>query len=131
MLARNTVFKSLYAILIILLSANSGLAQHEKVEAAEKLMIWQLEALKNKNYQQFIEHGNKSFKEFMDEYSFDSIILQRRAKIARGYSLEYLGDIKSIGMRKHLWKVHITGDKYQLLGSLSLSHGKIVGFNLE
>lgn len=67
----------------------------------------------------------------MDEYSFDSLIMQRRAKLVKGFKLEYLGDIRSIGMRKHLWKVHITDDKYQLLGSLSLSHGKVVGFNLE
>jgi len=131
LLYKKSVFMLFFPILGLLLSANTLSAQDEKVETAEKLIIFQLEALKAEDYKKFIEHGNKAFKEFMDEYSFDSLIMQRRAKIEKGYRLEYLGDIKSIGMRKHLWKVHITGDEYQLLGSLSLSHGKVVGFNLE
>ena len=67
----------------------------------------------------------------MHEYSFDTIKLQRGAKIGKGYQLEYLGTIRRIGMREHLWKIYINGDKYELLGSLSLSHGKVVGFNLD
>ena len=124
-------FKKSVVILVILLLAGIASGQDEKVEDAEKLMIFQLEALKAEDHKKFIEHGNKAFKEFMDEFSFDSLVMQRKAKISKGYKLEYLGDIRSIGMRKHLWKLHITGDKYQLLGSLSLSHGKVVGFNLE
>jgi hypothetical protein len=131
MLIRKAVLTGIFVVFALLLSTNPGFAQNETVETATKLMIWQLEALKKVDYQKFIERGNKAFKEFMDEYSFDSLKMQRGAKIAKGYRLEYLGDIRSIGMRKHLWKVHIIGDKYQLLGSLSLSHGKVVGFNLE
>ena len=118
-------------IAAVLLATGTSFAQNESMETAEKLMIFQLEALKNEDHQKFIEHGNKAFKEFMDKYFFDSLVMQRKAKITKGYRLEYLGDIRSIGMRRHLWRVHITGDKYQLLGSLTLSHGKVVGFNLE
>lgn len=128
---KKAVFILFMVTMALFLSASPGPAQEETAEAAEKLMIWQLEALKNEDHQQFVEHGNKAFKEFMDENSFDSLIMQRRAKIAKGYKLEYLGAIRSIGMRKHLWRVNITGDKYQLLGSLSVSHGKVVGFDLE
>jgi len=96
------------------------------VETAEKLMIWQLEALKSKDRRQFTEHRNKAFKDLMDEYAFDSLVMQRREKVAKGYSLEYLGAIRSIGMRKYLWKVHITGDKYQLLGSDTFKRAKIL-----
>ncbi len=124
-------FYCLFITVTLILSVNSGFSQNETVETAEKLMKWQLDALKNENYKEFVEHGNKAFKEYMDKYSFDSLVMQRKGKIEKGYRLEYLGDIRSIGTRKHLWKVHITGEKYQLLGSLSLSHGKIIGFNLE
>ena len=128
---RKTVFNLFMVMIALLLSAHPGPAQEETAAAAEKLMIWQLEALKNEDHQQFIEHGNKAFKELMDEHSFESLVMQRRAKLARGYKLEYFGAIRSIGMQKHLWRVNITGDKYQLLGSLSVSHGKVVGFDLE
>ena len=46
--------KVLFAIFILFFSANPGLAQQETAETAERLMLWQLEALKNENYQQFI-----------------------------------------------------------------------------
>jgi hypothetical protein len=131
MLIKNSIFKGLIVISALLLAASSGFAQDEAAETAEKLMIWQLEAVKDGDYQRFIEHGNKAFKEFMDEYLFDTFKLQRGAKMAKGYKLEYLGTIRRIGMREHLWKIYISGDKYELLGSLSLSHGKVVGFNLD
>jgi len=105
-------------------------AQDEPVETAEKLILGQLAALNEGDYPAFVQNGNNAFKQFMDTYTFDSFKMQRGAKLAKGYRLEYLGDIRRIGMREHLWKVHISGDKYQLFGSLSLSHGKVVGFNL-
>ena len=131
MVIRNAVFRGLLVILLLLLAANFGFAQDVTAETAEKLIIWQLASLKDGDYQRFIEHGNKAFKELMDEYSFDTFKMQREGKIAKGYKLEYLGAIRRIGMREHLWKIHITNDKYELLGSLSLSHGKVVGFNLD
>ena len=131
MLSKSAVLKAIFLMLTLVVAAHSALAQDETAETAEKLMIWQLEAVKNGDYQRFVGHGNKAFKEFTDEYSFDTIKMQRGAKIAKGYKLEYLGAIRRIGMREHLWKVHITNDKYELLGRLSLSHGKVVGFNLD
>ena len=131
MLSKNSIFKGSVVILALLLAANLGLAQEDTAETAAKLMIWQLEAVRDGGYQRLIEHGNKAFKELMDEYSFDTIKLQRGAKIAKGHKLEYLGTIRRIGMLEHLWKIYISGDKYERLGSLSLSHGKVFGFNVD
>jgi len=94
MLTRHSALKGFWVILLLLLAANFAVAQDETAETAEKLMIWQLEAVKEADYQRFIEHGNKAFKEFMDEYLFDTFKLQRGEKIAKGYILEYLGTIR-------------------------------------
>ena len=102
MLIRNFTLKGFMVILALLLVANFGSAQNETAETAEKLMICQLEAVKDGDYQRFIEHGNKAFKEFMDEYLFDTFKMQRGTKIAKGYKLEYIGAIRRIGMREHL-----------------------------
>ena len=120
----------IFFALVLSLSVKTAFAQNETIGAAEKLMIWQFEAIKDKDYKKFIEHGNKAFKEMMDEFSFDSIVMQRRSKLIKGYRLEYFGAIRRLGMKEHLWRVHITGYKYELLGSLSLSHGTVVGFDL-
>jgi len=116
--------------LILSLSVKTTFAQNETIEAAGKLMIWQFEAIKDKDYKKFIEHGNKAFKEMMDEFSFDSIVMQRRSKLIKGYRLDFIGVIKRLGMKEHLWRVNLTDYKYELLGSLSLSHGRVVGFDL-
>ena len=52
-------------------------------------------------------------------------------QVVKGYRLEYIGAIRRLGMMEHLWRVHITDYKYKLLGSLSLSHDKVVGFDLH
>ena len=120
----------IFLVLILSLSVKTTFAQNETIEAAGKLMIWQFGAIIDKDYKKFIEHGNKAFKEMMDEFSFDSIVMQRRSKLIKGYRLEYIGAIRRLGMKEHLWRVHITDYKYELLGSLSLSHGRVVGFDL-
>ena len=120
----------IFVALILSLSVKTTFAQNETIEAAGEIMIRQFEAIKDKDYKKFIKHGNKAFKEMMDEFSFDSIVMQRRSKLIKGYRLEYIGAIKRLGMKEHLWRVHITNYKYELLGSLSLSHGRVVGFDL-
>ncbi len=131
MILKKFVVAVIFVALIFSLSVQSTFAQDETKEAAEKNMTWQLEAVRDKDHKKFIEHGNKAFKEMMDEFSFDSIVMQRRAKLLKGYRLEYIGAIRRLGMIEHLWKVNIDDSKYELLGSLSLSHGKVVGFDLH
>ncbi|HEX9758133.1 MAG TPA: hypothetical protein VGB26_10070 [Nitrospiria bacterium] len=98
---------------------------------AEEKVIWQLEAIKDDSYPRFIQYGNKAFKEFYDEWHFDSVKLSDRSKILKGYQLKYLGAIKRIGMTEPLWKVNFSGEKYEILARIVLSHGKVVGFNLD
>ncbi|MEJ2200270.1 MAG: hypothetical protein P8X63_04550 [Desulfuromonadaceae bacterium] len=125
------LFRPLLLLLGLMLLVSTVSAQETSIEDAEKLMVFQMEALKAKDHQKFLERGNAAFRNLMDEYFFDTLVMQRQADIADGYRLEYLGNIRRIGMHRHLWKVHTDNDKHQLLGSLSISHGKVVGFNLE
>ena len=59
---RNALTGGLFIILALLPAANSGFAQDETAETAERLMNWQLAALKDGDYQRFVEHGNRAFK---------------------------------------------------------------------
>lgn len=95
---RNSFLKLFLLFWVLHLPVYTVFAQDESMETAEKRMIFQLDALISKDHRKFIQNGNDAFKQFMDEYSFDSLIMQRRAKILKGYKLEYLGDIRSIGM---------------------------------
>jgi len=98
---------------------------------ANKLMRTQVDAVVAKDHAAFIKHGNRAFKEMMDAWTFDSIVMQRQAKLAKGYKLEHLGVITRLGMQEHVWRVLPNDYKYQFLGRLSLADGKVVGFMLE
>jgi hypothetical protein len=115
----------------LLLTGNPLYAEDDSATFAEKLMVHQLEALKRGDLQAFVKNGNEAFKQFTDEYSFDSLKMQRQDEVARGYRLEYLGKIDRRRLWEHLWKVHIEHANFERLGSLSLSHGKVVGFDLH
>jgi hypothetical protein len=119
------------AILLLLFIPVQLYAQDDSAALAERLMTHQLEAVKQGDLQAFTENGNQAFKAFTDKYTFESLTTQRQSYLAKGYRLVYLGTIKRLGMHEHLWVVQITDYKYQLLGSLSLSHGKVVGFDLH
>ncbi|UCD78534.1 MAG: hypothetical protein JSW26_24495 [Desulfobacterales bacterium] len=125
------LIRTLPVFVSILLSANFILAGDDDSAAAEKMLKLQLASIVAGDYERFIEHGNKAFKEFYDQWSFDTLKMSRSAKLSKGYKLAYLGVIRRVGMHEHLWKVSITGDKYELLASLSLANGKVVGFNLD
>jgi len=122
---------SILLMACLLLTAQSAFARSESTVQAEKLMTWQLDAVTATDFHKFIANGNRAFRQLMDEYTFDSTRMQRQAKLKKGYRLEYLGAIRRLGMDEHLWRIHIKGDKYQLLGSLSIAQGKVVGFNLD
>jgi hypothetical protein len=119
-----------FAVLLILAALSIPAYATEPSQLADSLMRLQLNALKTGDYAGFIEHGNQAFKQMMDSYAFDSLKMQRQEKLSRGYRLEYLGTIHRLGLLEHLWKVYITDYRYELLGSLSISHEKIVGFDL-
>jgi len=80
----------IFVALILSLSVKTTFAQNETIEAAGELMTWQFEAIKEKDYKKFIEHGNRAFKEMMDEFSFDSIVMQRRSKVTLSISKLFL-----------------------------------------
>jgi hypothetical protein len=103
----------------------------ESKETAEKLLKVQLEAIIKGDYQKFIQPGNLAFKKMYDEWHFDTLKRQRGYKLKKGYSLEYLGVIKRLGAKEHLWKVLITDDTYEYLAHIAITYGMVAGFNLE
>lgn len=64
MLIRNLVVMVLFIFLFIG-NGNSVLAQDDTKETAEKLMVWQLDALKDKDLNRFVKHANNAFKSIL------------------------------------------------------------------
>lgn len=124
-------YRVLLLLITFLLTPSVAMAQADGGQQAKALMASQLEALKAGNYQQFVANGNKAFSQMMDERAFDSLKMRKGPKLGQGFALEYLGMIQRLGMQEFLWKVKIIGDKNEMLGSLSLSNGKVVGFALD
>jgi hypothetical protein len=126
-------FVRILVIFIVLLHyGNISFAGGDESRAtAEKLLKIQLEAIVKGDHQKFIQPGNDAFKKMYDEWHFDSIKSQRGYKLKKGYTLKYLGVIKRLGAKQHLWKVLIADDKYEYLASITITYGMVVGFDLD
>jgi len=125
-----TRLMSLVLVAFLLLPV-AALRAAEAPPEVERLMLQQIDAVAANDHAAFIQNGNRAFRELMDAWSFDSIVMQRRARLAEGYRLEYLGMITRLGMSEYLWRVLPQEYSYHYLGHLSLADGKVVGFMLE
>ena len=126
------IINALIAALALVFSINPSFAGgDESRETAEKILNLQLEAIVKGDHQKFIQPGNDAFKKMVDEWTFDSLKSQRVYKLKKGYQLEYLGVIKRLGAKEHIWKVLLAGDKYEYLARITITYGMVAGFDLD
>jgi hypothetical protein len=107
-------------------------AQVKEEPKVNEILNWQLKALKNNSYENFIKRGNKAFKELTTKFDFETIYLDTKNKL-KEYNLSYLGSVKRTGMTEYLWKFVSKDDNKEHLIRLSLSkNGEyIVGFDFD
>jgi hypothetical protein len=117
--------------LLVLCMVTDVVSEEKAIAETEKVMEWQLDAVREGEYKRFLLNGNKAFKEMIDEWTFDSWKMHTSHKLKKGYTLVYLGSIRRTGMVEHLWKVKIKDEMYELLGKLTLANGKVVGFDIQ
>jgi len=126
----NFIRVNVVLLLTLLLSGQVALADDAPNQVAT-LMQQQVDAVAANDRAAFIHNGNRAFREMMDEWTFDSIVMQHKRRLAKGYQLEYLGPIKRLGMDEYVWRVRPNDYKYQWIGRLSVANGKVVGFMLD
>lgn len=131
MWSRLVCLRTLVAFIFLAFVAVPVGAQEESPAEAEAMLVWQMDAVRDGDFERFVERGNKAFKELVDRFFFENHQMSWGRKAAKGYSLEYLGSVRRVGMRQHLWTVTFTGDRYEHLGSVTLAGGKVVGFDLD
>ena len=117
---------------LLLLTVNSSLAQDNAMAAAERLMVWQIEAWQSEDLEQYTKHGTKAFKQHAEEFTMSVFTSLAQGRIAKGYRLEYLGVIKRTDGHTYLWRVHANEYKYEMLGKLGLTaDGKVCEFLID
>ncbi|UCG77765.1 MAG: hypothetical protein JSV21_09320 [Nitrospirota bacterium] len=118
-------------VIIFFMLAMDVFASEKAPGDAERLMRIQVEAVKDGHHQRFLTNGNQAFRSLMDKFTFDSLKMQHQRRLEKGYKLKYLGAIKRAGMTEYIWRVELKGVRYELLGSITLSSGKVAGFDLQ
>jgi hypothetical protein len=98
-----------------------------------RMLNWQLEALKENSYKNFIRQGNNAFKEVFTKFDFEALYLNTKSKLNKEYNVQYLASIRRVGMIEYLWKYknQDTENEHLIRMSLSKNGESVVGFDFD
>jgi hypothetical protein len=116
------------AALLAACANNVSAAEAEKEDKAvvDKLIT----AIKNADYESFMEDGDDSFQRMTKE-QFDAAVRQLSPRLNAGYEVTYLGAIKKSGGHVSLWRMTFRGVEDEALATLSVKDGKVRVFTIR
>jgi hypothetical protein len=108
------------------------LAQTNQAEqSVQKIFTSLISDIEQNNYTHFISQGNAAFKEGMTKQMLTKVRKQFAARIKKGYSTVFLGNLNQQGYQVYLWRLTFKDRGDDILATLSLKDGKIGGFWLR
>jgi hypothetical protein len=87
-----------------------------------------LDAIEANDFANFARLGNDDFKAQLEKKWFDDMVQERAARLEKGYTVVYLGDLKKDAITVHLWKLAFADKGEEWLGELSWKNGKMDGY---
>ena len=90
-----------------------------------------LVALQNNNYENFIQHGDRTFVNAIKEEQFQLVSSQVGYHLSQGYKYEKLGQLKQHGHTVFIYKISYDGREDDSLVKMSLKNDKITGFWIQ
>ncbi|MGA2446478.1 MAG: hypothetical protein ABSG50_13730 [Opitutaceae bacterium] len=117
------------AALLVACANNVSAAEAAKEDKAifDKLVT----AIKQADYESFVEDGDDSFKQKMTKDQFDAAVRQLSLRLNAGYEATYLGAIKKSGGHVFLWQLTLKGVEDESLAMLSVKDGKVRAFTIR
>ncbi len=94
---------------------------------AEKLLLRMIDAVKAESYEAFLADADANLKKQLSRQQFEGMCGLYTKPLKKGYTLEYLGQLRQRGFAVHLWKVTATGATEDALIRLAVKDGKVGG----
>ncbi len=89
-----------------------------------------LEAMAKNDYQAFIAQGTADFAA-IEQAQFAQVADSLSPRLQKGYSVEYLGNLRQQGLDISVWKVSFQDGGDDLLATLNVQEGRVGGFFLR
>jgi hypothetical protein len=103
-------------------------ASEKEVEA---ILLKLLTAVQNHDYEAFVADGTDEFKSRLTQRIFARVSAQLSARMKKGYSTSYLGQLKKQGHQVYLWKMAFSDQGDDDLVRLVVQNQKVGGFWLQ
>ena len=100
-------------------------------EFEEKLLNKMLTAVKNNDYNSFVEDGTLMLQAGITKQMLQGISMQISPRMKLGYNVTYLDCLNQQGCKVYLWKLEYNDGMDDTLIKLVLQNGKVAGFWLQ
>ncbi len=90
-----------------------------------------IEAVKAESYEAFLADGDANLKKQLSRQQFEGMCGLYTKPLKKGYTLEYLGQLRQRGFAVYLWKVTATGATEDALVRLAVKDGKVGGIGVS
>ena len=96
--------------------------------ATEGTMNTLLTAISGGNYDALIANAAPALKQRITRETFNQVSAQISPRLKKGYTLQYLGNLRQQGVDVYLWKITFKDGGDDMLSKLVLLDNKVAGF---
>ena len=116
-----------FALLLLALQTDNARAATAAPPEAERLLLKMIDAVKAESYDAFLADADANLKKHLSRQQFEGLCGLYTKPLKKGYTLDYLGQLKQQGFAVHLWKVTAAGATEDVLVKLAVKDGKVGG----
>jgi hypothetical protein len=111
-------------VLVWIPSVNAAIDGSSTVGTVNTLLT----AIATSNYDTLIANAAPALKSRITRETFTQVSTQLSPRLKKGYTLQYLGNLKQQGVEVHLWKIIYQDGGDEMLARLVIQENKVAGF---
>ena len=120
-----------YAVCMVLVFSTMNCLAGDTAEPGRTTLDKLLKAVEMNDYDSFVADGSDAFKAGMTKQMLQGVSGQLSARMKKGYTCLYLGELNQQGYKVLLWKIAYKDGGDDTLTRLVLKDGKVTGFWLQ
>jgi len=130
---KETFCRLFLIVAFLFLSPISSFAEVEVDPKVNQILLDQLDALKNNDFEKFMKRGNRAFNNLFNKFQFDTLYERTEMEFPAVHEITYLGCIQRMSMIEYLWKFTNKSNGYEHLIRMTLTRYNeyLAGFDFD